>query len=390
MKRIVLMSIALAVSLATANSVSPIQLFPTSTKLEVRRGETVSFTLSTFNTNASSDSCAVYATGLEIQQDGKQLFEKANEKYSAAKWLSIKEPLMEVPPGSVREIEVTVQVPRNAEAGDYFACIFAETSSPDSIKNSRGIVARISVNMRLGSFLYVTVPGQAIPKIAEAFAVQVEMPVSGSKEKEIKISATLQNKCQLRLEAQGEVSIKDSTDQIFDRFIMQGAGKPTKGEALVYPMGARNFSGIVRRPLPTGEYIAEVNFICDSQIVAKASTSFKVSDELNKNQKSFLTLAVEPNLITEEIPLGAFRALSLEISNLDVRPLKIKVFTKTDWIEVGPTDLEISPDNSKSLMVKVSMPAVIEQSTMIGKIILQPERGKPVIVDVVVSPQKVE
>lgn len=386
MRRIVLMSIALAMALTAVSSVSAIQLFPSYTKLEVRRGETITYLLNVSNNSANPDSCQVYASGFEVLSNGKQLFEKANEKYSATKWLSIKEPLMEVPPGSVREIEVTIQVPRNAESGDYFASVFAETSSPSEIKTPQGVAVSISINMRLGSFLYITVTGQNIPKTAEA-TVQVEMPVSGNEEKDIKISTTLQNKCELRLDAQGEVLIKNSANRIFDKFILKGAGKSSPGEALVYPMGARNFSGTVRRPLPPGQYIAEVNFKYGPRTNVKTSANFKVSDELTKEQKSFLTLVAEPSFLKTEIPLGASRVLSLKVSNLELTPMKVSAVSQSTWIEIKPTELEIRPNQSKSLRLRISVPDN-EQSTMNGKIILQPERGKPVVINVVVFPQK--
>jgi hypothetical protein len=384
MRRIVLMVLIMAL---WADSAFSIQFYPTSSKLEVRRGETIKCLLNVNNSDPKPVGCKISISGFEMLRDGKQLFEKANEKYSAVKWLSIKEPPTEVPPQSSKEVEVVITVPRNAEPGDYFACAFATTSSLSEARSSQGAGVSININLRMGSIFYITVLGQTIPKRAEISDIQTKVPTLGSKEKDVQISATLRNNCRLRLDAQGEVTIKNNVGRVFDRFILQGAGKGVKGEALVYPMGERDFFGTVGRPLPPGEYVAEVSFNYGSRARTTASAKFQISETFGKEQKAFLTLVVEPSLVKTEIPSGAFRALSLKVSNLDFEPMKVKAVPQAPWLEVEPTDFEIRSNRSKSLRIKVSVPAG-EQSTMIGKILLQPERGKSVIVDIIVSPRK--
>ena len=150
-------------------------------------------------------------------------------------------------------------------------------------------------------------------------------------------------------------------------------------------MGSREFSGAIQRPLPAGEYTAEVVFDYGYRSQkSKAQVNFTISPEVGENQKEFLTLAVEPNPLEAQMSSGAFRARAVKIFNLDFEPLAVKAVAQVSWIVVEPAEFVIGSGREKSLGITISVPAN-EPVARVGKVILTPERGKPVVVDIVVS-----
>ncbi|MFA4881075.1 MAG: BACON domain-containing carbohydrate-binding protein [Candidatus Doudnabacteria bacterium] len=391
MKKFVLILMVLVGLSLSVNQVGAFSLSPASLELEVKRGESKT---QIFNVNNDSEKpilCQIAVTGFEVLSDGKQRFEDATPDYSAASWIKAKSAEFDIPAKSSGKAEVIIAVPKTAKPGDYFACIFAQTQAPSKAKTSQGQEIVIAVNFRLGCIVRITVPGRTISKKAEVGEVKVEMPSAENKEEGIKIIATLANKCALHLDARGEVLIKNSKNRIFDKFVLQGAGKNAKGEALVYPMGSREFSGTVQRPLPAGEeYTAEIAFAYGYRSQkAKSEAKFTVSQEVGDKQKEFLTLTAEPNPIEAQMLSGSFRARSVEIFNLDFEPLVVKAISQVPWIVVEPAEFTIRSGREKSLRIMISVPAN-EPVARVGKIVLTPERGKPVVVDIVVSETKKE
>lgn len=388
MKKLVLfLMIVLGLSLL-ANTTIAFRLSPASLKIEVKRGTTYLQILDIGNSSTNPISCRIYTTGLEVQKDGKQLFEEATTDYSAATWIISKEPTFEIPANSTKEVTIEIAVPRNTRPGEYFATIMTESTAPARTRNSERGEISMAVNFRLGCITRITVPGRTIRKKAEVSTVKVEVPNPDSENQDIIVTATLENQCSVHLDAKGTVLIKNTENRIFDKFVLQGAGKNARGEAFIFPQGSRDFWGIIERPLPPGEYVAEVSFSYGYRSrKVKGKAFFTVSPELGKKQKELLVFTVESNLIELEMTPGAFRTYRLKISNLDFEPLKIKIVSQSAWLEIKPSQLTIRPNRSKTLRIEVSVPAD-EPIKRIGKILLTPERGKEIVVDVVVSEYK--
>ena len=371
-----------------ANSALAFRLSPASIEKEIKRGAKQTIVLNIANSAANPIRCRLYATGLEVKRDGKQVFEGAAAEYSTVDWLKPKESEFEIPAGGTKEMEVEISVPKNAQAGEYFAVIMAESTVPARGKTPQGVEISIGVNYRLGCITRITVPGGTVTKRAEISEVKVEIPSPESETQDIKVTATLENKCQVHLDAEGTVQIRNLKGRVFDKFVLQAAGKDVKGEAFIYPEGMRDFSGTIERPLLPGEYVAEVSFDYGYRFRRiRAETTFIVKEELSEKQKEFLTLSAQPNLLTLEMSAGTFRTQTIKLSNLDFEPLEIKVKSQAEWLKVNPDQLTIRPNNSRTLRIEVFVPAG-EPVERIGKVLLTPARGKPVSVDVVVSEYK--
>lgn len=368
-----------------ADSVLALRVSPVSFEREIKRGSQETLILQIGNTSAKPLHCRVYLTDYEVTRKGKPLFEEAGKKYSAQSFLEVKESEFSIPADGKKETEIKVSVPRNAKPGEYFAVIMTETQVSARVKGRDGTEIQMMVNARIGSIVRITVPGRTIRKKAEISEIRVEVPGPESKDRDIKVIATFENKCRLHLDAKGQVLIKNKEDQIFDKFVLQGAGRKVRGEAFVYPEGSRDFWAEVQRPLPAGEYIAEVSFSYGYQFrKVRAETSFFVTPQLGQKQKEFLTMTAEPNLLELKMSSGAFRARSIRVSNLDFEPLKVEVFSSANWLEVKPNQLTIRPRKYKTLRVTAVVPER-EPVKRIGKILLKPVKGKEVVIDVVVS-----
>lgn len=399
-KMVVFLMLMFGLGLIT-NSTLAFRLTPASLDIEVKRGESQTQVLKIGNSSENPISCRVYVIGFEVLKDGKQLFEGANKKFSAVGWISFRKRFLglkipwkkykdlefEVSPEGIEEAEIEIGVPKNAQPGDYYATIMAESTVPGRAKTPQGV--EVSVNLRLGCITRITIPGRTIRKKAEISEVRVELPKPETEEP-VKIIATLENKCEVHLDGRGEVLIKNTEGRVFDRFVLQGAGKEAKGQALVYPEGSRDFWGVVERPLPPGEYVAEAVFDYGYQFRRlREKTFFVVSPEMGQKQREFLTMTVEPNLLELEMSSGAFRTQSLKVSNLDFEPLKVEVLTSSSWLGVKPSQLIIRPNNYITLRIEVAVPTE-EPVARNGKIILKPEKGKAITIDVVISEYKRE
>lgn len=388
MKRACFSIVLIILASFLTNQVMAFSLSPAYLELEIKRGESQTQILDVNNDGDGPILCQIAVSGFEVLSDGKQLFEAAIPDYSAAGWIEAKESEFEVSGKSSGKAEVTIAVPKTAQPGDYFACVFAQTQAPSKVKTSQSREVEIAVNCRLGCILQITVPGKNLFRKAEVGEVKAKMPLIENKEEGIKIFANLTNKCASHLDARGEVLIKNSANRIFDKFVLQATGKNTKGVALIYPMGSREFSGVIQRPLPAGEYIAEVAFDYGYRTQkAKAEAKFTVSQEVGENQKEFLTLTAEPNPLEAQMSSGALRALAIKVFNFDFEPLAVKATSQVPWIKVEPAEFTIGSGKEKSLSVTISVPAN-ERIARVGKIILTPERGRSVAVDIVVLAPK--
>lgn len=363
------------------NSGFAFRLCPASVKTEIRRGGRETLTLNVGSRAEKSVSCRVYTTGFEVKRNGKQLFEKATEKYSAANWIKVKPSEFEISPNGTEKIKVEISVPRSAKSGEYFAVIMAESRAPARAKTPKGTTISFAVVYRLGCITRITIPGRTIiRKKAKISEVRVEI------DRDVKVIATLENKCPVHLDAEGSVKIKNLEGRIFDKFLLQGAGKNVRGEAFVYPEGMRDFWGTITRPLPPGEYVAEVSFTYGYRFrKIRAKTTFTLTETVAAKQKELLILAAKPELLEYSLVPGGYHVEAVEVENMDiVENLEIVAQSNAEWLKVSPGRLKLAPERRRKIKVIVRIPRDTEIVKRDGKIMFKAERGKPVFVDVVV------
>lgn len=346
-------------------------------EMELKKGETYKQTFIVGNTSSKSIKCAVTVSGWELLRSGEVVCETAQNSYSAAPWIKIKEIEFNLPAGSEKKIEAEITVPNYASAGDYFASVAVKASVEDIER--KGVTQPIETCFRSALQIHISGPAPSIK--AEIIELKVALPEV--KEQDIKIFAALKNFSRVHLDARAQVEIRNSAGKIFDRFDLYGAGKNVRGEAFIYPEGMRDFWGSISRPLPEGEYVAEISFSYGSRFRAiKAAIDFVVNPELGQRQKEFLTLIVEPELVEIEALPKSFRTKTIKISNFDFEDLEVKIVSQKDWLKVKPNLLKIQPGKSRSCRIEISLSDAVERE---GRIFVLPERGKAKTIDVIVK-----
>ncbi len=98
-------------------------------------------------------------------------------------------------------------------------------------------------------------------------------------------------------------------------------------------------------------------------------------------------MITEPNLLELKMSPGAFRAKAMRVANLDFEPLEVEVASLVPWLRTNLARFRIQPGKQQSLRIDIYIPAG-EPAERMGKILLLPERGKPVTVDIIVSEYK--
>jgi hypothetical protein len=221
-------------------------------------------------------------------------------------------------------------------------------------------------------------------------------------EETVKITATFETEARKIILAKGEVSVyqefvnEDGRRQriLRDRFTLTPSGSDIKGEEKVFPGGMRDFYGTVQRPLPIGDYTAEVRFEYrgeDEEVarLALGVISFSISEELAVKQRQMLVLGVSPDLLVYDMAPGEYHVKALTVENLDVvDPLVLEVSTNVDWIELSSESFELLPGKSRLIRVAVKIPRDAELVQRAGKILISTNRGKAVYIDVQVCDKR--
>jgi hypothetical protein len=218
----------------------------------------------------------------------------------------------------------------------------------------------------------------------------------------VKVVATFSTVSRKMLFVKGQVSIyQDIVGEngkrqriLRDRFTLTPAGSTVKGEEKVMPGGIRDFFGAIERPLPVGEYTAEVRFEYRGEgdeyaRLALGQATFSIPQELVIRQKDMLLLVVTPDLLEYEMVPGEYHVKAVTVENLDtVEPLRIQLGTDVDWIEISSTSFLLQPGRKQSFRIAVKIPRDAEVVDRTGRIYISTDHGKVVYVDVKVRDKR--
>lgn len=136
-----------------------IEVSPAKVNLEVEPGETYTQTFRVGNYSGAEKTLYFYTQDFTVEnEEGTPLFlentDPDNISYSLTKWVSISEEELTLENEEVKEVEVEITIPEEAEAGGHYAAFFTQTENPQTIDTSAiGSVGRIA------SLMLVNVPG---------------------------------------------------------------------------------------------------------------------------------------------------------------------------------------------------------------------------------------
>lgn len=104
----------------------------------------------------------VYTSDFAVTSEEGSLryFEAEGEsagRYSLSGWIDIPTPKIRIPDGRVREVDVAVTIPVDAEAGGHYAAVFFQSQPPEGLEDGEG--TQIGSVSRIAALLLLTVPG---------------------------------------------------------------------------------------------------------------------------------------------------------------------------------------------------------------------------------------
>ncbi len=86
-----------------------------------------------------------------------------DQRYSLSQWVTLPAKEIFVPAGKVRTVDVTIDVPKDAEVGGHYGAFFVQTDDPSFVQKQEGSV--IGSIGRIASLMLITVPGDITEKI---------------------------------------------------------------------------------------------------------------------------------------------------------------------------------------------------------------------------------
>jgi hypothetical protein len=220
-------------------------------------------------------------------------------------------------------------------------------------------------------------------------------------ESALKVEATLKTDARTTIAAKGEAFVYQIVDngatkvkRLRDHFTLTPAGSDIKDQCSILPGGSRSFQGQVQRPLPHGDYTVETRFSYigeGSKTVRMVSSNadFKVSEQMELEQKDMLVLYVDPEVMTFNVVPGEFQSQAIKIENLDlVEPIEIKLASDNEWLEINPKSVIISPGRTATIRVTAKVPKSENITDKQCKIFITPNRGKIVWLDIKVKDKR--
>jgi len=341
-----------------------IAVSPLKQEVRVNRGRTESFYIKVANHVREGKGATVpvqiEVVDFSVSREGVLTFHKADtEKYSASNWVKISDTSFSLKPGDGKKITCEISVPWTAR-GEYYSAIIV---TPGLRKNLR---EGLTVQCRVASGVFVTVPGRLYPKKARVTECSVSVPSAGAEKPELTVTATIANKGRVLFVAEGEAKIRDKAGRLWARFPLKSRRNH------VLPGDLRDFSGSLSRPLAAGEYVAEVVFDYGSKWKkARAKTPFSLSpiqaDAWRQTAKpdDSAAIVIEPAQIEQTVAPGSFRRFTLRVSNIKSFPLAItaRVVEPGEqgtglgkWIGIAPAVFDLAEKEKRNIVFTMQAP----------------------------------
>jgi len=247
-----------------------IAVSPLKQEVTVNRGRTETFYISVANRiregKGETVPVRIEAVDFCVPRDGGLSFhEPGTAKYSASRWIKVSETSFSLKPGESKKIACEISAPWTAN-GEYYSAIMATLGPRQAAQKG------LTVQCRIASGVFVTVPGRMYPKKARVVECGAAAPSAGAEKPELTVTATIANAGRVLFDAEGEVKIRDEAGRLWAKFPLESR------RSRVLPGDLRDFSGGFSEPLPPGEYVAEVIFDYGSKWKkARAKAPFSLS-----------------------------------------------------------------------------------------------------------------
>jgi hypothetical protein len=176
-----------------------------------------------------------------LQPDGKMLYlPPGSHPGSPVAWLEVNPLSLVLEPGAAQEVNYTINVPSDAEAGTYWTILFFESEAPDSGRPAEGI--GIHTRVRVGHIIYVDVGQVDRTGEIEGFRYQAEGSEPASS-----IRIMFRNTGNGLVRAAGHVELRAPAGNVLHSLEVS----PTA----TFPGYASEIAALLPEPLESGEYL---------------------------------------------------------------------------------------------------------------------------------------
>lgn len=322
-------------------------------------------------------------------------------EYSAARWLTLSKSELVIRPASEEKVRVTLTVPGNA-LGSGHALIVVSGAPPRNVpipptqENQAYVVTRVS----FGIILHYTVPGTARTgaKIESLYLTQDPPPNSGltraTSPYKYWLVTRIRNTGNVMIYGYGWALLRREHVGLVERWRL---GEREYGSRkVIYPGRYQDVYLPVSRPLPSGEYRAQVRLDYAPQRAATAEAPLTVvndtaaADAFRSQTGAFATqtiglaVTVEQELAELSVAPGGVRTGAIRITNNEAVPVVVDtalqdvtmdgdgVLLPQDpasperavarWLQVAPVQFALPPGKSRRLAYSVSPAATMAQA----------------------------
>jgi hypothetical protein len=162
----------------------------------VAPGTTVRRRIEITNTTSSTADIAIYPAAADLR--GTFRFASGHSRNELSSWTSVSQLVLRLAPGAGAVETVTIEVPKQASAGERYAVVWAEVSAPAPVTGGVTLVNRVGIRM------YISVgPGGAPPSNFAISSLTAERSASG----EPLVVATIHNSGQRTIDITGNLTL---------------------------------------------------------------------------------------------------------------------------------------------------------------------------------------
>ncbi len=163
----------------------------------------------------------------------------SNNRWAASAWIQVSPTSLNLKPGEMKSLTLTVLPPANALPGGHYAAV---VYSPDSFASLNTTGASIQTNV--GTLVYVTIPGD----INQKASVQSFTAPKFSEFGPIDFKATVKNSSDIHIQPKGSITVNNWFGREIDKLQIS--------ETNIFPNTTRDFANTLNKKWLFGRYRA--------------------------------------------------------------------------------------------------------------------------------------
>ncbi len=330
----------------------PVQTFgfkisfaPTEQQFNIYPGGHKKFQLEIINMGTEDEQVKIHTSDIYIKRDGEFGFPGTGslKEWSCTEWLRFKlaGDKVVIKGGEKKFIQVYISVPKGITPGGRYSAILCEVL-PREDKEKGGVRAAY----QMLCFLKITVGKSGLEKNLSIS----ELKVSKKGDENI-FTIIAENKGNIHLIPKGEFRIRTKGGRVIESFPL------TARTYTMLPTNLRDFTGVLKKVLPDGNYIAECVIWYDPKKSSVGKYPIIIKNGVVKLQSGsevgedvYLEVYPSPGLIKLEFPRGRIATKMIKIINEEEFPVHaelklVDTIIDTDgnirYVELGTTSYSL-------------------------------------------------